>query len=224
MSVERHPRRLAKYWATAAATVSMLAAIGIAFAATVKTAGKLKLPPHTDVIVICNDPTVLTVLNQDFAAERRTLGNVTDTVTLTVTVNQKVMAPGVSLSEVFPGDPAMVRLLEEAGGNAPPLGDTGDQQLDPYAEAARRQAQGTDDDLTSAFRNEQAFKESMRGNGSSPYDSIPKNQIYDTVIFARANLGSLSGELKVLALIHGGDDAEQAKRIVGEEIANNLLH
>ena len=224
MSVERHPRRLPKFSAVTVTAIFMLVAIGIAFAATVKTAGRLKLPPHTDVIVICNDPTVLTVLNQDFAVERRTLGNVTDTMTLTVTVNQKVMAPGVSLSEVFPGDPSMVRLLEEAGESAPPLGDTGDQAPDPYAEAARRQALGNDDSLTSSFRNEQAFKESMRSRGSSPYDSIPKNQIYDTVIFARANLGSLSGELKVLALIHGGDDAQDAKKLVAEEIANNLLH
>ncbi|HVN29071.1 MAG TPA: hypothetical protein VMT64_11320 [Candidatus Binataceae bacterium] len=223
MSVGRYVWRTTKAAITATA-IFAICAIGTAFGATVKTAGRLKLPPHTDVMVICNDPTVLTVLNQDFAAQRRTLGNVTDTVTLTVTVNQKVMAPGVSLSEVFPGDPAMVRLLEEAGGNAPPLGDTGEKQFDPYAEAARRQAQAPDDDLTAAFRNQQAFRESLSSGGPSPYDSIPKNQIYDTVIFARANLGSLSGELKVLALIHGGDDAQEAKKLVGEEIANSLLH
>jgi hypothetical protein len=209
-------------FAAAVAVAASFAAAGVSIAATIKTAGRLKLPPSTDVIVICNDPVVLTVLNQDFGAERRTLGNITGTLTLTVSVNEKVMAPGVSLSDLFPGDPSMVELLEAAGASAPPLGDTGDQPTDPYADAARNQAMGLDDPLTAQFRQSQAFKQQMR-QGDSPYDSIPKNQIYDTVIVARATLGGTSNELKIVAVIHGGDDAQAAKKLVGEEIANQIL-
>lgn len=224
VSVKRGLRR--RYLCAATSlliSVAIILVAGTSRATTIKTAGRLKLPPHTDVIVICNDPTVLNVLNQDIAAERATLGQVNDTQTLTVTVNQKTMAPGVSISELFPGDPSMVELLEAAGASAPPLGDTGDQPTDPYADAARRQAEGLDDPLTASFRGTQAYKQAMRSGGSSPYDSIPKDQIYDTVIVAHANLGTLD-ELKLVAVVHGGDDAQQAKKLVGEEIINSILH
>jgi hypothetical protein len=220
--VKRARRRVIST-AVAAAIAFAIAVCGTSHATTIKTAGRLKLPPHTDVIVICNDPTVLNVLNQDMGAERATLGNVTKTLTLTVTVNQKTLAPGVSLNELFPGDPSMAELLQAAGANLPPLGDTGDQPSDPYADAARRQAEGLDDPLTAEFRGSQAYKQSMRSNSSSPYSSIPKDQIYDTVIVARATLGISLQELKIVAVIHGGDDAQEAKKLVGEEIINSIL-
>jgi hypothetical protein len=206
-----------------AGALAMLAVAGVASAADVKSQGSLRLPPNTDLIVICNDPMVNNVLNDDLSAERRTLGTVTSTLTLTVEVNQKVMAPGVSMADLFPGDPSMAKLLEATGESAPPLGDTGDQPSDPYAEAARRQALGLDDPLTSSFRNYQAMEGSMRSGGGSPYDSIPKSQIYDTVISARAEISGASGEFKVVAVVHGGDSINKGKKLVAEEIANAIL-
>jgi hypothetical protein len=208
------------------AIVSVLAALAIvggANAADVKSAGSLRLPPNTELIVICNDPMVNNVLNDDLSAERRTLGTVSSTLTLTVEVNQKVMAPGVSLTDLFPGDPSMAKLLAETGVEAPPLGDTGDQPSDPYAEAARRQALGLDDPLTSSFRNYQAMENSMRSGSGSPYESIPKSQIYDTVISARAEISGTSREFKVVAVVHGGDSINKGKKLVAEEIANAIL-
>jgi hypothetical protein len=203
--------------------LAVLALTGLACAADVKSQGSLRLPPNTDLIVICNDPMVNGVLHDDLSAERRTLGTVTSTLTLTVEVNQKVMAPGVSMTDLFPGDPSMARLLEATGVQAPPLGDTGDQQGDPYAEAARRQAMGLDDPLTSSFRNYQAMEGSMRNGGGSPYDSIPKSQIYDTVISARAEISGAPGEFKVVAVVHGGDSVNKGKKLVAEEITNAIL-
>ncbi len=206
-----------------AGAVVALALAGVAHAADVKSQGSLKLPPNTDLIVICNDPMVNNVLSDDLRAERRTLGTITSTLTLTVEVNQKVMAPGVSMADLFPGDPSMAKLLAETGEEAPPLGDTGDQPSDPYAEAARRQALGLDDPLTSSFRNYQAMEGSMRRENDSPYNSIPKSQIYDTVISARAEISGASGEFKVVAVVHGGDSINKGKKLVAEEIANAIL-
>jgi hypothetical protein len=206
-----------------AGALAAIAIAGAAHAADVKSAGSLRLPPNTDVIVICNDPMVNSVLSDDLSAERRTLGTVTSTLTLTVEVNQKVMAPGVSMADLFPGDPSMAKLLAETGVDAPPLGDTGDQPSDPYAEAARRQALGLDDPLNSSFRNYQAQENSLRSGSGSPYDSIAKSQIYDTVISARAEIGGASGEFKVVAVVHGGDSINKGKKLVAEEIVNAML-
>jgi len=208
---------------TIAGVIAALAIAGVAHAADLKSAGSLRLPPNSDLIVICNDPMVNNVLSDDLGAERRRLGAVTSTLTLTVEVNQKVMAPGVSMADLFPGDPSMAKLLEATGVDTPPLGDTGDQPSDPYAEAARRQALGLDDPLTTSFRNYQAMEGRMGNGGGSPYDSIPKDQIYDTVISARAEISGASGEFKVVAVVHGGDSVSKGKKLIAEEIANAIL-
>ena len=79
-----------------------------------------------------------------------------------------------------------------------------------------------DDPATEQFRAYEAGRNAM-SNGSTPYDSIPKNQIYDTVIVARASLEGAADELKVVAVVHSGDDARRAKELVAEEIANAVL-
>ena len=73
-------------------------------------------------------------------------------MTLTVSVNQQMLAPGVSLNQMFPGDPSMVELLKAAGANPPPLGDSGNQPIDPFAQEARRQALYPDDTAAEQFR------------------------------------------------------------------------
>ncbi len=146
-----------------------------------------------------------------------------NSVTLTVTVNQQMLAPGVSLNQMFPGDPSMVELLKQAGADAPPLGDSGNQPIDPFANEARRQALNPDDTVTQQFKAYQLRRNAI-GNGPTPYDSIPKNQIYDTVIVARASLEGAADQLKVVAVVHSGDDVRLAKELVAEEIANAILH
>jgi hypothetical protein len=208
------------------AALAIAAAIaGSADAADVKMAGKLNVPANASIVAICTDPVVQNVLNEDLRAGRHgEPSNPDNSVTLTVTVNQQMLAPGVSLNEMFPGDPSMVELLREAGAEPPPLADAGNQQpVDPFAQEARRQALAPEDPATEQFRAYQARRNAI-GNGPTPYDDIPKNQIYDTVIVARASLEGASDELKVVAVVHSGDDTRRAKELVAEEIANAVLH
>jgi hypothetical protein len=209
----------------AIAALAIAVAIGgFAQAAEVKVAGKLNAPANATVIAICTDPVVQNVLNEDLRAARHgKQSNPENSVTLTVTVNQQMLAPGVSLSQMFPGDPAMVELLKQAGADAPPLGDSGNQPVDPFAQEARRQALAPDDPVTAQFRAYQMRRNAL-SNGPTPYDKIPKNQIYDTVIVARASLEGAADKLKVVAVVHSGDDVRRAKELVAEEIANAVLH
>ncbi len=187
-------------------------------------AGKLNVPANASVIAICTDPVVQNVLNEDLRAARHGQPwNPDNSVTLTVTVNQQMLAPGVSLNQMFPGDPSMVELLREAGADPPPLADAGNQPVDPFANEARRQALAPEDPVTAGFRAYQARRNAIT-NGPTPYDSIPKNQLYDTVIVARASLEGAADELKVVAVVHSGDDTRHAKELVAEEIANAVLH
>ncbi|MFZ2060592.1 MAG: hypothetical protein WAU82_06240 [Candidatus Binatus sp.] len=202
-----------------------VAIAGSAHAADVKMAGNLNVPANVSVVAICTDPVVQNVLNEDLRAGRHgEPSNPDNSVTLTVTVNQQMLAPGVSLNQMFPGEPSMVQLLEQAGAAPPPLADAENQQpVDPFAQEARRQALAPEDSVTEQFRVYQARRNAM-GNGPTPYDNIPKDQIYDTVIVARASLEGGTDELKVVAVVHSGDDVRRAKELVAEEIANAVLH
>jgi hypothetical protein len=208
-----------------AALAIAVAIAGSAHAADIKMAGKLNVPANVRVIAICTDPVVQNVLNEDLRAARHGQpSNPDDSVTLTVTVNQQILAPGVSLNQMFPGDPSMVQLLVAAGAQPPPLADADNNQpVDPFANEARRQALAPDDSVTEQFRAYEARRNAI-GNGPTPYDNIPKEQIYDTVIVARASVEGAADELKVVAVVHSGDDARRAKELVAEDIANAVLH
>ena len=211
----------------AIAAIAMVVAIcGFAHAADIKMAGKLVAPANAAVVAICTDPVVQNVLNEDLRAARHGLASDPEnSVTLTVSVSQQLLAPGVSLNQMFPGDPSMVELLKAAGADPPPLGDSGDQPIDPFAQEARRRSLYPDDTATEQFKAYQASQQASRGvNAPTPYGNIPKNQIYDTVIVARASLEGAADELKVVAVVHSGDDARRAKELVAEEIANAVLH
>src|SRR5580700_6810498 len=186
----------------AIAALAIAAAIGgFAQAAEVKMAGKLNAPANASVVAICTDPVVQNVLNEDLRAARYGQpSNPDNSVTLTVTVNQQMLAPGVSLNQMFPGDPSMVELLKEAGADPPPLGDSGDQHIDPFAQQARDQALAPEDPETERFKAYQAGRRALSA-GPTPYDNIPKNQIYDTVLVARASLEGDTDELKVVAVV-----------------------
>jgi len=210
----------------ALAMLAGVAAIaGTARATQVKIAGKLNLPANASVVAICTDPVVQKILNEDLRAARRGTGPEERMVTLTVMVSQQLLKPGVSLNQMFPGDPSMVELLKAAGADAPALGDSGNQPIDPFANEARRGALTPDDPITAQFRTYQARQRVMNGtNAPTPYDKIPENEIYSTVIVARASLEGAPDQLKVVAVVESGDDARRAKELVAEEIANAILH
>jgi len=208
------------------AVLAAIAAIaGSARAADIKMAGKLSVPPDASVIAICTDPVVQRILNEDLRAARRASGPDERMVTLTVTVSQQLLKPGVSLNQMFPGDPSMVELLKAAGADAPALGDSGNKAIDPYETEARRDALTPDDPLTAQFRSYQARQQMMNGaHAPTPYDKIPESEIYSTVIVARASLEGAPDQMKVVAVVQSGDDTRRAKELVAEEIANAILH
>jgi hypothetical protein len=208
--------------AAAALAVAMELALGAgaARAAEIKTSGHLDIPPSDAVMAICTDPVVQSVLNQDFRLAKRR--GPTQLVTVTVTV--RVLGPGASLQDVAPGDPEAVGLLSALGAQ-PPLGDTGNKPIDQYANLMRQQATMPLDPMTQQFRYGQAARDMVSGPAApSPYDSIPESQIYDTAIVARATIAGSSASLHVVALVHGGDDVQTAKKLVAEEIASAILH
>ncbi len=201
------------------------AIVGTARATDIKMAGKLSLPRDASVVAICTDPVVQRILNEDLRAARRASGPDERMVTLTVTVSQQLLKPGVSLNQMFPGDPSMVELLKAAGADAPALGDSGDKAIDPYETEARRDALTPDDPLTAQFRSYQARQQMMNGaHAPTPYDKIPESEIYSTVIVARASLEGAPDQMKVVAVVQSGDDTRRAKELVAEEIANAILH
>jgi hypothetical protein len=208
--------------AIGAAALAVAIALGAApaRAAEIKTSGHLDIPPADTVMAICTDPVVQSVLNQDFRLAKRT----GPTQLVTVTVTARVLGPGASLQDVAPGDPEAVGLLSEMGAQ-PPLGDTGNKPINQYANVIRQQATMPQDPMTQQFRYGQAAQQMTSGpSAPSPYDSIPESQIYDTAIVARATIAGSSASLHVVALVHGGDDVQTAKKLVAEEIASAILH
>ncbi len=92
----------------------------------IRKAGKIAIPVNAQVVPFATDPTVATVLRQDFQAESRSASaNAAAPVTLTVSLIERPLKPGVSLEDLAPGDPSVPALLKEAGETPPPLGDTG---------------------------------------------------------------------------------------------------
>lgn len=84
--------------------------------AQVKSAGKLRAPAEAALEVIATDPVLQEIISQDFRAARRAPnGSQSQTATLTVTMTQRVMAPGMSLTDVAPGDPNAIALLKQLG-------------------------------------------------------------------------------------------------------------
>lgn len=59
------------------------------------------------------------------------------------------------------------------------------------------------------------------GNPFHPRDDAAS---FDTVIVARASVSGSPDEMTVVAVVHPGDDIDEAKKLVAEEIANAVLH
>jgi len=109
-----------------AACAILMALAPPARAIDLRKAGTLSIPANAEVVPFSTDPTVAMVLRQDFKAERRSApATAAAPVTLTVSIIEEPLKPGVSLEDLAPGDPDVPKLLREAGETPPPLGDTG---------------------------------------------------------------------------------------------------
>jgi len=118
--------------------VLLLPSRGDAF--EIRQAGKIQVAREAHLFALSTDPTVQEILSQDFSAASRSADSVTgSTVTVSVNVTQQMLRPGVSMAQLAPGDPQVADLMRAAGGNPPPLGDTGSQYDD--AALARRMAE-----------------------------------------------------------------------------------
>jgi len=94
----------------------------------VKRAGKLDIPLTTHMIVFSTDPTIMHVITQDIEAARRGAEDgAPSPLTLTVSVAESPLKPGVTLNTLAMGDPDVGNLIRAAGATPPPLGDTGDE-------------------------------------------------------------------------------------------------
>ncbi|HZP44283.1 MAG TPA: hypothetical protein VFB15_01420 [Candidatus Binataceae bacterium] len=228
----------------------------------VRQAGTLKAPPGAALMPFSTDPVIQQVLRDDIrAAQRWPSAGSTSVLTLTVTVTQQLLKPGVSFEQVAPGDPQVAGLLKQAGATPPPIGDTGSET--DYAAVARAQElNGVHVESASPMQEfmdhikEQATDPSQQPcNGPSDPNggcaqATPKPALgdpnytgdvadylhdtrsgaardahaYDTAIVARSSLGGLPDELTVVAVVHPGEDVDDAKKLVGEAIANAVLH
>lgn len=211
---------------------AMLLAAANAMATEVKVAGKLTIPDRSPLFAVSTDPVIQSTLSEDFRGAHRDSSGASATspglpmVTVTVSVKESVLAPGITLGKISLGDPFRVaQLMREAGSEPPPIGDTGDKPTDPYeASIERQQLQGNDP--MQAFRDYEAANQVIRNAGQPRFGAngnATDKEIYDSVVVARANAGS-NEDLTAVAIIHPGDDVRAAKQLIAEEIANAVLH
>jgi hypothetical protein len=127
--------------ASGSVLVTLLVVPFSSFAFEIKQAGRLQVSHDSQLFAFSTDPTIQEVLSQDFsAAARSAVTGRGSTVTVSVNVTQQMLRPGVSLTQLAPGDPQVADLMRAAGANPPPLGDTG-SQYDQAALARRMAAQ-----------------------------------------------------------------------------------
>jgi len=133
----------------------------------------------------------------------------------------------VSLSDLSPGDPDIIGLLREAGAEPPALTDTGTTQTNPYERAARIEA-GQNPSATPRISSTDPLRSlgsyGYGGHDPSPYDNIPADTIYDSVIVCHATMSGGGKDMTVVAVFHPNENPRVVKKLVGERIANTILH
>ncbi len=252
--------RKSKTIAIAAGLAATIYAVPISWASTqLRKAGSLTASSDSALMIFCPDRLVQQTLNQDFrAAKRNATSDSTKVQSLTVTVTQQALKPGVSLTQVAPGNPQVAELIRQAGAVPPPLGDTGtkaDQAAVARAVAQRQQRPSDASPLSRILSGEFGAPPPPCGQGQSPLSCAnptpqPKpspgqtgdladylnrmnpngalhqedDSAFDTVVVARASLSGSQDELTIVALVHSGEDVDDAKKLVAEEIANAVLH
>jgi hypothetical protein len=118
------------------------AAVGAspAFALEIRKAGKISVPAGVQVVPFSTDALVADRLRQDFDAEHRLAGaSATAPLTLSVTMTESPLRPGVSMQDLAPGDPDLAGLIKAAGATPPPVGDTGTEVDEAALARARAQ-------------------------------------------------------------------------------------
>jgi hypothetical protein len=193
--------------------------------------GKISVPQNAPLAAVCTDPIIQRTLEEDFRGGHRAIGTLVGTpgnpVTVTVIMTEKLLKPGVVLRDLGPADPFVVaKLLRQAGTEPPPIGDTGDQPLDPYSESVRRQFFRPDDPMRN-FRDYQDMKhaaERPEGPRFGANGNAKDEEIFDHAIVAQASATGTSDQMTALLVAHPGDDIRTAKELLAEEIANSILH
>jgi hypothetical protein len=211
------------------ALAAVMLTMGAARAAEIRSKGKLSVPVTTAVMVVSTDPIIQRMLSEDIAIEQKRVTLSGKTMTLTVTLNQQALRPGVSLADIFPGDPDVAELLKAAGAKAPALTDTGNTMTDPYEAMAGVQARSPTEsaaqrlDRMNGYSQMPGFFNTYNSKKFMPGADDPGN-IYDTAIIARTELSDNGGAMAVVAIVHPGEDPRQVRKLIAEKIANSLLH
>ena len=199
-------------------------------AVEVRSSGKLRVPEGAPLFAVSTDPAMQHVLDQDFRAQRR-MGSAASANPVTVTVNlsQHLLMPGVSLGQLGPGDPMVVaKLMQEAGEEPPPIGDTGSARMNPYeANIMHQELQPDADPMMQAYRDYQAENQVYNtpvGPRFGPHGEAGPAQLYDTIIVARASASNSADTVTLVAVVHPGEDIRVAKELLAESIVNDILH
>jgi hypothetical protein len=195
-----------------------------AAAIDVQTKGSIDAPKSWPLVAFSTDFEIQQVLSDAIRNSGRNLmPGESEAITLTVNARQKLLKPGVSLADLFPGDPDVAAMLREAGIAPPPLGDTGDAQADPYATQAREQAMNPDPSQSQRLQQTERMRNYYNNHGPSPYDSIPAGQLYDTVVIAQAVLSKGTGQMLLVAVVHPDESIKDARKLIAMKIADAVL-
>lgn len=263
-------RALIRLSLIAAAIVTVAAPRALAL--EIRKAGKISVPADVQVVPFSTDALVADRLRQDFEAEHRLAGNsAASPSTLSVTITENPLRPGVSLEELAPGDPDIEGLIRSAGATPPPVGDTGTE----VDEAALARARAQNHMLPPGATPMQNVWNQIQTHGdlgpqlADPAGCVPgmpcvptgtvppsppepgiagatgdtqdymmqgyegagrraRRQLvasdFDNVIVARVSISGSDDKMTIVAVTHPGEDAHQAKKLIAEEIVNDVLH
>jgi hypothetical protein len=202
-----------------------LALTRTAAAIDVETKGSIDASKSWPLVAFSTDFVIQQVLSDAIqGAGRSLMPGESEAITLTVNSHQKLLKPGVSLGDLFPGDPEVAEMLRNAGIAPPPLGDTGEAQADPYAALARDRAMNPDASPSQQIQQMQRMNNYYNNHGPSPYDNIPASQLYDTVVIARAVLSKGTGQMLLVAVVHPNESIKDARKLIALKIADAVLH
>jgi hypothetical protein len=218
-------------------------------AATLASKGVLNVPSDTRVMVISTDPVLQQVLSEDFGvARRRKPAGGPKMLTLTVSLIQRVLQPGLSMIDLAPGVPGVGALVKAAGYQPPSEGTndplTGDaaeyvQQGNPSAAAYNNNAYQRNPLQPNPVANQlDRLSAYAPGPPTAPDPRDPRYrpvappdylqpqpaQVYDTAVIAHAVLSDGQGEMTAVAVAHPAEDIHAVKKQLAERIANAVLH
>jgi hypothetical protein len=135
----------------------------------VKVAGKLNVPANAPLSVIATDPVLQHVLTQDLQIGGRLASASSSSVTtITVTMSQRILAPGMSLNDVAPGDHDAVALLKAMGVRSL-------QPTAPARQMGRSDAQSAAQGNNNQPNDIRAYEQQGGGNSSPQYGAVPYN-------------------------------------------------